>query len=78
MILLAILLIFATALPEDVKPIKWAAERLGIGESTAYRLAQIGELPGAFRVGSRLWRISVPRFEREVHGAATGDRGHLE
>jgi excisionase family DNA binding protein len=57
----------ARSLPDDVKPLSWAAERLGIGNSTAYRLAPQGEIPGAFRVGAQ-WRVSVPKFEREVHG----------
>lgn len=56
-----------TALPVDIQRIDWAAEQLGIGESTAYRLAEAGQLPGAFKVG-RQWRVSVPRFLREVHG----------
>ncbi|MHB1555636.1 MAG: helix-turn-helix domain-containing protein [Acidimicrobiales bacterium] len=56
-----------TALPLDIQRIGWAAEQLGIGESTAYRLAETGQLPGAFKVG-RQWRVSVPRFLREVHG----------
>lgn len=51
----------------DIRPLSWAAEQLGIGQSTAYRLAEVGKLPGSFRVG-RQWRISVPRFLREVHG----------
>ena len=54
-------------LPDDVALLPWAAERLGIGLSTAYRLAPLGEIPGAFRVGAQ-WRVSVPRFLREVHG----------
>jgi excisionase family DNA binding protein len=58
----------ARSLPADVKPLSWAAERLGIGVSTAYRLAPLGEIPGAFKVGSQ-WRISVPRFERLVRAA---------
>ena len=56
-----------TALPDDVQRLAWAAEHLGIGVSTAYRLAEAGNLPGAFRVGAQ-WRVSVPRFMREVHG----------
>jgi len=50
-----------------VKPLSWAAERLGIGDSTAYRLAPLGKIPGAFKVGAQ-WRVSVPKFLREVHG----------
>jgi excisionase family DNA binding protein len=60
-------------LPRDVKRISWAARRLGISNSTAYRLAESGKLPGAFKAGAQ-WRVSVPRFLREVHGALTG--GH--
>jgi excisionase family DNA binding protein len=60
----------ARTLPEDVKALSWAAERLGIGESTAYRLAPLGEIPGAFKVGAQ-WRVSVPKFERVVHGSET-------
>jgi hypothetical protein len=56
-----------TALPADVKPLSWAAERLGIAESTTYRLAPLGQIPGAFKVGAQ-WRVSVPKFLREVHG----------
>jgi hypothetical protein len=62
-----------TALPPDVKPLSWAAERLGIASSTAYRLASVGGIPGSFRVGAQ-WRVSVPRFEREVHGAEAETR----
>jgi excisionase family DNA binding protein len=50
-----------------VTPQAWAAEALDIGLSTAYRLAEVGHLPGAFKVGGQ-WRISVPKFLREVHG----------
>jgi excisionase family DNA binding protein len=54
-------------LPDDVRPLTWAAEQLGISKNTAYRLAERGELPGVFRVGVQ-YRVSVPRFFREVHG----------
>lgn len=59
-----------SAWPPDVQSIEWAAERLHIGVSTAYRLAAAGELPGVFKAGAQ-WRVSVPRFEREVHGEAS-------
>lgn len=55
-------------LPADVEHLSWAAEQLGIGASTAYRLAPLGGIPGAFKVGAQ-WRVSVPKFLREVHGA---------
>lgn len=60
----------SSALPADVESIEWAARRLKIGISTAYRLAQVGKLPGVFKMGGQ-WRVSVPRFEREVHGEAS-------
>jgi hypothetical protein len=55
------------ALPADVEHLSWAARALGIGESTAYRLAPLGQIPGAFKVGAQ-WRVSVPRFNAVVHG----------
>jgi predicted site-specific integrase-resolvase len=57
-------------LPGDVQTLAWAAEHLDIAESTAYRLAPLGQIPGAFRVGGQ-WRVSVPKFERQVHGATS-------
>jgi hypothetical protein len=60
-------------LPADVRPLSWAAEQLGIGVTTAYRLAPLGQIPGAFKVGAQ-WRVSVPRFERVVHGGETEPR----
>jgi len=54
--------------PEShVQPLSWAAAQLSIGLSTAYRLAETKRLPGAFKIGAQ-WRISVPKFLREVHG----------
>ena len=57
-------------LPNDVALLPWAADQLGIGISTAYRLAAQGKLPGLFRVGQQ-YRVSIPRFLREVHGDAS-------
>jgi len=54
----------------DVAHLSWAAEQLGIGDSTAYRLAPLGEIPGAFKVGAQ-WRVSVKRFHAVVHGEAS-------
>jgi excisionase family DNA binding protein len=48
-----------TALPRDVQHLSWAAEQLGVGVSTAYRLLALGKVPGAFRIGSQR-RVSVP------------------
>jgi hypothetical protein len=53
----------------DVAHLSWAAKQLGIGVSTAYRLAPLGQIPGAFRVGHQ-WRVSVQRFNAVVHGEA--------
>jgi excisionase family DNA binding protein len=53
----------------DVELLEWAATQLGIGRSTAYRLAESGQLPGAFKVGAQ-WRVSVPRFLAEIHGGS--------
>ncbi len=55
------------SLPADVQHLSWAAEQLGIGESTAYRLAATGQIPGAFKVGAQ-WRVSKPKFMAAVHG----------
>ena len=54
-------------LPDDVQLLSWAAEQLGVSKATAYRLAESGRVPGAFKIGAQ-WRVSVPRFMREVHG----------
>lgn len=50
-----------------VENLEWAAVQLDISMTTAYRLAQRAELPGAFKVGG-LWRISVPKFLQSIHG----------
>lgn len=57
---------------KDIKHLKWAADELGIGLSTAYRQAPLGQIPGAFKVGAQ-WRVSVPAFMRDVHGITTLD-----
>lgn len=54
-------------LPADVMSITECSRRLGISASTGYRLAEAGKLPGAFQIGQS-WRVSVPRFERVIHG----------
>ncbi|MHB1548930.1 MAG: helix-turn-helix domain-containing protein [Acidimicrobiales bacterium] len=56
----------------DIRHLAWAAEQLGIGVSTAYRLAATGATPRAFKVGGQ-WRVSVPRFLAEVHGSSNDD-----
>lgn len=40
-------------LPRDVEHLSWAADQLGIGVSTAYRLVAVGGIPGAFRIGAQ-------------------------
>lgn len=54
-------------LPDDVELLPWAARQLNISLTTAYRLAATGAIPGLFRVGGQ-YRVSVPKFFREVHG----------
>lgn len=41
---------------------------LGVNEHTVGRMAQRGEIPGAFRAG-RLWRFPTVRVYRELLGA---------
>ncbi len=55
------------SLPSDVEKLSWAAKQLGISQSTAYRVAQAGEMPGAFKVRGQ-WRISTVRFWHEING----------
>ncbi len=59
-------------LAADIRSLAWAAEELGIGVSTAYRLAPTGAIPGAFKVRAQ-WRVSVPKFMAEVHGTRARD-----
>jgi excisionase family DNA binding protein len=58
-----------SVVPDDVESLAWAAERLHIGLSTAYRLAKAGKLQGVFRVGTQ-YRVSVPAFMEAVHGSS--------
>ena len=69
----------SSTLPADVRHLSWAAEQLGIGASTAYRIAAAGDMPGAFKVGGQ-WRISVPRFFALIHGleVEVGDTGGVQ
>jgi excisionase family DNA binding protein len=65
-------------LPPDVQTLSWAADQLGISKPTAYRLALAGQIPGQFKIG-RQYRVSVPRFLREVHGCdRTSDDAEAE
>lgn len=54
-------------LPPDLLTVPQAAKRLGIGNDLAYKMADRGELAGAFRVG-RHWRVSVVQLERFING----------
>jgi excisionase family DNA binding protein len=56
--------------PDDVESLAWAAERLHIGISTAYRLARAGKLQGVFRVGTQ-YRVSVVAFNKAVHATTS-------
>ena len=58
--------------PEHVERNEWAATALDVSLPTAYRMAQAGQLPGAFKIGSQ-WRISVPLFNAKVHGESAVD-----
>jgi Helix-turn-helix domain len=51
--------------------LSWAAAELGVSISTARRLARAGELPGAFVLGDRVWRVSTVEFRRQVEAKAT-------
>lgn len=66
--LFVIVALGSVALPPDVMTLPQAAKRLGLGAKAAYEQAARGQFPGAFRVGRNRWRVSVPKFEREVHG----------
>jgi len=53
----------------DLISIPDAADRIGLHADTLYRLCRTGQFPPAIQIGSR-WRVSVPRLERYLHGAA--------
>jgi excisionase family DNA binding protein len=42
-----------------------AAERIGVSESLAYRMARQGKFPGCFRLGGR-WLVHIDTFRRET------------
>lgn len=45
------------------------AKRNSVSKAHFYRLAQRGELPGAYRLGRR-WLVHVATFERETEAMA--------
>jgi hypothetical protein len=53
-----------------VRSLSWAAAELGIAVSTARALAEKGKLPGAFKLGEKLWRVSTVRFRADVETLA--------
>jgi hypothetical protein len=53
-----------------VVSLSWAARELHIAGSTARALAERGKLPGAFKLGDKLWRVSVVRFRADVEALA--------
>jgi hypothetical protein len=57
-----------------VRSLSWAATELGIAVSTARALAERGRLPGAFKLGDKLWRVSVPKFRADVLTLADEER----
>lgn len=50
-----------------------AAEKLGISKGLCYRLAKIGQLPGAIRLGERRIVVSKIQLERFLEGKAQGE-----
>lgn len=48
-------------------PLVRAAARLGVGRSTAYKLAREGRFPGAFQLGSQ-WFVANRQLERLLNG----------
>lgn len=44
------------------------ATQIGCSSSHLYRLARAGELPGAYRLGSR-WFVVIETFRRETEAA---------
>lgn len=50
-----------------------AAAVLGIGRSTAYRMALAGDLP-TVRLGRRSWRVSAPALVALLEAAHDSDR----
>jgi excisionase family DNA binding protein len=63
-----------TLVPVDLITVPAAARRLGLHQDTAYRMARNGSFPGdaAIRLGTRRWRVSVPKLERYIHGEIRG------
>ena len=51
--------------------IKAVARRLGVHDSTVYRLVREGELPG-FKVGGQ-WRFSEERMESWIEGRVAAE-----
>lgn len=51
----------------DLVSLEEAAALLGMNRNTVYRYARAGLLPGAIKVGS-LWRFSLVRYRRTIHG----------
>lgn len=70
----------ARSLPADVATLEWlASEVLGVGVSTAYRLAATGELAnfGVFRVGAQ-YRVSKVKALRAIHGSDNESTNKVE
>jgi excisionase family DNA binding protein len=60
-----------TDLPgRDLITVPEASRLLAMHKDTAYRMARNGTFPGgaAVLLGTRRWRVSVPKLERYLHG----------
>ena len=55
----------------DLLSIPETARRIGVHADTLYRLCRTGQFPPAIQIG-RVWRVSVPRLDRYLHGDGTG------
>lgn len=53
----------------DLISVAEAAHRVGVHRDTLYGLCRASQFPPAIKIG-RLWRVSVPRLERFLHGEA--------
>ena len=55
--------------------IREAAARLHVSPALCYRMARAGALPGAARVGRRVWRVDARRLDAAIFADAPHDEG---
>ena len=58
-------------LPPDLLTVQQAAARMGIAAETLYRLIRADSFEPAVKITPSTIRISVPRLEQFLHGAAS-------